>query len=400
MPWQEKQLLETRTRFVLAVVAGHESFAGLCRQFGFSRKTGYKWWRRYQTGGLLRLTDQPRRPRRWPGAFATRWPERLRQLRQRHPHWGPKKLRARLRQTWPQSRRWPAVSTLARWLHRWRLTAPRLCRARRGPRLPAQRLTVAHAPNEVWTVDFKGWFRTGDGTRVEPLAVRDLYSRRVLDIRLLPDQSDAQARRAMTRLFQRFGLPQVIRVDNGAPFGGSGPLGLTRLSVWWLRLGIQVEFTRRAHPEDNGGHEQMHRVFKQEATRPPAPTVRGQQHRSTRWVNYYNQRRPHEALGQRVPGSHYRPSARPYPRPLPSLTYPAGWAIRRVVAHGDIKWQGRFRLVGRAFVGQTVGLQPQRGGGQKVYLGSQLIGYLLPTDRAGMRPAFRPKSRPQKIKNV
>ena len=105
-------------------------------------------------------------------------------------------------------------------------------------------------------------------------------------------------------------------------------------------------------------------------------------------------------MGQRVPGSHYRPSARPYPRPLLSLTYPAGWAVRRVVAHGDIKWQGRFRLVGRAFVGQTVGLQPQRGGGQKVYLGSQLIGYLLPTDRAGMRPAFRPKSRPQKIKNV
>ena len=249
-------------------------------------------------------------------------------------------------------------------------------------------------------MDFKGWFRTGNGTRVEPLTVRDLYSRFVLGIRLLPDQSEAGVRAAMTRLFRRFGLPKVIRVDNGAPFGGKGALGLSRLSVWWLRLGIRVEFIRRAHPEDNAGHEQMHGVFKKEAASPPARTPQGQQARSTRWVDYYNQTRPHEALGQRAPATRYRPGSRRYPKHLPALVYPQSWPTRRVVFHGDIKWQGRFRFIGRAFVGQTVGLKPIRAGVHEVYLGQHLVGLLHQADPAGMRPAFRCSAKPTKTKKV
>lgn len=226
MPWKETQLLEARARFVWAVKAAHESFAGLCRQFGLSRKTGCKWWQRGRATGLKALEDRSRRPLRPPAACASGWQERLRRARQQPPHWGPKKLRRWLGQRHPPVRRFPAVSTLARWLGRLKLMGPPSRRARRGPVLKPQALTQARAANEVWTVDFKGWFRTGNGTRVEPLTVRDWHSRFILGIQLLPNQSDAAVRAALTRRFRRLGLPQVIRVDNGAPFGGHGALGL------------------------------------------------------------------------------------------------------------------------------------------------------------------------------
>lgn len=396
MPWKETHLLEARAQFVWAVKAAHESFACLCRQFGISRKTGYKWWQRYRVTGLKALEDRPRRPLRPPNAYAPIWQEWLRRARQQHPRWGPKKLWCWLGQRHPQARRLPSVSTLARWLGLLKLTRSPSRRAQRGPVLKPQKLTQARTPNEVWTVDFKGWFRTGNGTRVEPLTVRDLYSRFVLCIRLLPDQSDAGVRAAMTRLFRHSGLPQVIRVDNGAPFAGNGALGLSRLSVWWLRLGIKVEFIRRAHPEDNAAHEQMHGVYKREAVCPPARTPQGQQARSTHWIRYYNRLRPHEALGQQAPATRYHSSVRCHPKRLAPLVYPDGWQVRRVVFQGYLKWQGRFRFIGRAFVGQIVGLKPLKPGVHEVYLGPHLIGQLHQSDRAGMRPASRSKATPTK----
>lgn len=396
MPWEQTLLLETRTRFILAVKSAQESFAWLCAHFGISRKTGYKWWRRYCAAGLKALEDRSRRPHHHWAAYAACWPLRLRRAREQHPRWGPKKLRQWLRQRSPPARRLPAVSTLARWLGQLKLVGRRPHRARRGPQLAPEPLTQARAANDVWTVDFKGWFRTGNGTRVEPLTVRDLYSRYILGIRLLPNQSEAAVRTEMTRLFRQFGLPKVIRVDNGAPFGGCGALGLSRLSVWWLRLEIRVEFIRRAHPQDNAGHEQMHGVFKAEAACPPTWTPQGQQARSTRWVAYYNRIRPHEALAQQTPRSRYRPSSRRYPQRLPHWLYPEGWPVRRVVFHGDIKWEGRFRFIGRAFIGETVGLKPIRPGIHDVYLGTHRIGQLYQGDRAGMRPAFRHRAKPRR----
>ncbi|HEV2042540.1 MAG TPA: integrase core domain-containing protein [Casimicrobiaceae bacterium] len=379
-------------KFVLAVKVGAEAFASLCRQFGISRKTGYKWWKRYCGGGVRALEEASRQPRRRPREHGPGWREALRCTRLAHPRWGPKKLRRVLQKGHPKARPVPAVSTLARWLGEMGLVGARRRRARRGPVLPGAPLTVPQAPNEVWTVDFKGWFRTGEGRRCEPLTVRDLHSRFVLAVVLLANQSDASTRRAMRLVFIRYGLPKIIRVDNGAPFGGNGALGLSRLSVWWLRLGIAVEFTRHAHPQDNGAHEQMHRIFKADTAAPPAAGLRAQKRRTRAWVISYNQQRPHEALGQEVPARFYRRSRRRMPGRLSAANYPRRWEVRRVRNRGHIKWKGRLRFVGRAFAGELVGLKAIENGVHEVYLGRRLIGVMHLHDAAGMRPASLQRS--------
>jgi hypothetical protein len=214
-----------------------------------------------------------------------------------------------------------------------------------------------------------------------------MFSRYGLCVRLLPNQADAAVRRVFGHLFGQRGLPDIIRVDNGSPFAGTGALGLSRLSVWWLRLGIRVEFTRRARPGDNAGHEQFHGCYQREVAAASAAARDQAQRRSNRWLAQYNQERPHEGLGGRTPAALYRPSRRLYPQCLPPLKYPHGWAQRRVRNRGHIKWQGRLRFIGRAFIGQTVGLKANRQHYWTVHLGKQLIGHLHATDSTGMRPA-------------
>jgi hypothetical protein len=247
-------------------------------------------------------------------------------------------------------------------------------------------LTAARRANQVWTVDFKGWFRTGDGTRVEPLTVRDLFSRYGLAVGLLADQRWQPVQTVMKGLFRENGVPEVIRVDNGGPFASNGPAGLSRLSVWWMRLGIRVEFTRPGHPEDNGAHEQFHRVQQRVTAQPPARTPQGQQHRTTVWLKCYNQERPHEALEQFAPVKFYRKSGRRYPQPLPPVKYPAEWTVRQIRSNGEIRWKGRRRFVGEAFVGQPVGLKQLRRGVWGVYFIHLLIGHLHEADAGAMRP--------------
>jgi hypothetical protein len=246
-------------------------------------------------------------------------------------------------------------------------------------------LTVPRQSNQVWTVDFKGWFRTRNGQRVEPLTVRDLFSRYLLTVRLLKDQSWGPGHRVFIRLFRKYGYPSAIRMDNGGPFGSTGPAGLSRLSTWWAALGIRVEFIAPGHPEQNGAHEQMHRVLKAETTRPPSSNLRAQQRRSDRWVRTYNHIRPHEALGQRAPAQKYR--AKPAPARAVALCYPRSWATRRVRSNGQIKWRGRKRFIGEAFVGYQVGLKLRRAGEWEVYFAGLLIGELWESDRGGIRPA-------------
>lgn len=386
MPWKITSLLRARLRLVEAALARRQPLRELCRAAGISRQTAYKWLKRFRVKGRAGLVDRSRQPRRSPQRLAPKWIKAITHWRRWRPHWGAKKIHRQLRLQHPRARV-PCVRSIQRWLRRLGYVRPRPRRARRGPALPHPGLTQPTRPNQVWTVDFKGWFRTADGQRQEPLTVRDLHSRYVLRLQLLPNQDDRPVRRSMQRLFRARGLPAIIRVDNGSPFGGKGALGLSRLSVWWLRLGIRVEFIRRARPGDNAGHEQFHGCYQREVVVAGAPHRRAMQRRSTRWVARYNRERPHEALGQRTPAQEYRPSPRPYPEGLPPLHYPARWEIRRVRNRGHIKWQGRLRFIGRAWVGQTVALQPLETHLHAVYLGKLLIGHLHDQDLGGMRPA-------------
>ena len=394
MPWKTKSLEEQRWELVRLVRGGKLSFSEVCRRLGISRKTGYKWWRRFSQAGLRGLRDRPHLTVRIEGRPAKVWLKRIRERRRRYPHWGARKLRHLLCRRYGRHRV-PSVAAISRWLKRWRLVAVRRRRARRGPLVVRPALRVARRPNEVWTVDFKGWFRTGDGTKVEPLTVRDLASRYGLGVRLLAGQDVERSRVEFRKLFRRFGLPACIRADNGAPFGAVGPAGLTRLSAWWVKLGIAVEFIMPGHPEQNGAHEQFHRVLKAETTQPPAQTRAGQQRRSNAWLWVYNQERPHEALGMAVPVRHYRRSPRRLPHRVAAWRYAANWERRWVKGSGEIYRQGRRRFVGEAFVGEFVGLKPVRSGVQQVYYGPLLLGELHDADQGGLRPAaYRRTSAP------
>jgi putative transposase len=246
---------------------------------------------------------------------------------------------------------------------------------------------AARQANEVWTVDFKGWYRTGDGMRVDPLTVRDLYSRYGLRVALLRDQSIARSVREFGRIFRRYGLPERIRCDNGTPFGGAGPTGLTRLSAWWVKLGIEVEFTTPGRPCENGSHEQFHRVYKAEVAKAPTRRRGEQQRRSNRWLRHYNEERAHEALGMEVPADRYQRSRRKLPAVIRPWNYPRGWLRRWVKGNGEMNWRGKRRFVGEAFVRDYVGLKPVRKGVWRVYFGPILVGELYENERGNIRTA-------------
>jgi len=399
MSWKSISLVQARVRFVKLLLKAQQPMAQVCRIFGISRKTGYKWKGRFGEQGRRGMHDRSRRPVGSPRRTPERWLKAIRRLRRRHRRWGAKKIRQRLRRQFPWQRL-PAVRTITLWLGRWKLARRRRPRSPRGPQLLRPPLTEPKRSNQVWTVDYKGWFRTHDGQRIEPLTVRDLFSRYLLAIRLLPDQQWWRARAVFMRLFRRFGLPRVIRVDNGGPFGSNGPAGLTRLSAWWTALGIQVEFIAPGHPEQNGAHEQMHRELKADLAAPASSTMRAQQRRTDRWVSCYNGVRPHEALGQRTPAECYR-KGRPYrwTNQL-QLSYPKGWKGRSVRSNGQIRWQGRLRFVGEAFVGMKVGLKPAEMGKHIVYLARVPLGELRASDAGGLRPSAYAHKHPTKGRKV
>jgi len=330
------------------------------------------------------MTDQPRIARQLHNRPRELWLKRLRRWRRRHPSWGAPKLRWALRRRFGD-KGLPSESAISRWLKAWGLTRPRRRTSPKGPVVVRPKLTEPKGPNEVWTADFKGWFRTGDGTRVEPLTVRDLGSRYALAIDLLGQQNVQDSRPCFERLFRQNGLPGVIRTDNGSPFGSTGALGLTRLSAWWVKLGIRVEFIAPGHPEQNGSHEQFHRVYKAETLQRPAPSLHAQKLRSEVWRQQYNQDRPHEALQMRVPAELYRKSRRPMPRKVGPWRYAVGWETRLVRSKGMIHLQGQGRYIGEAFERERVGLKRSGDGIWQVFFGPLLIGELWACETTGIR---------------
>ena len=388
LTWKQKlcfiQLLTSRT----------STMTEACLAFRICRQTGYKWWRRYQHSGPAGLLEESRRPRRSPRAASPVWVERLRRIRRRRKRWGPKKLHSWLRRHHPRSRV-PSISTLGRLLRRHNWSAPQLGR-RRGPDRTWPALWQARRPNDVWTVDFKGYFHTADGRRCDPLTVRDAYSRFGLCVQVLHGHKLATVQRVFMRLFGRFGLPRRIHADQGRPWAGPGPAWLSQLSAWWVSLGIRPTFSRRARPGDNAAHEQWHRELKADTTSPPASSPPAQQRRFGRWLRVYNLQRPHEALGLRVPAQFYHRSRRPYRGARPPR-YLHGWAVRRVRPNGEIYWAGRSRFIGEAFVRQPVALQPWRRDRWRIYFYDWLIGEIHADDPGAMRPATYRRRKPHHL---
>lgn len=376
MPWKTIGVEEQRWRFLQEVLQQRAmGFAALCGKYGISRKTGYKWRKRLMKLGRQGLVDGSCRPRRMGAAFAVRWHGEVVELHVKNYAVGARKVRALLRRNYPGVHL-PSDRTIHRWLRAaGRVHAPR----RPGPQRRAASTLRGRRPNDVWTVDFKGWFYTGDGKRVQLLTVRDLASAYLLAARHLARPDERSVARCLRGLFRRHGLPKAIRVDRGAPFSGDGPRHWSRLSVGWTALGITVQVTRRARPQDNGAHEQMHRVLKADTASPPAGNLPAQQRRLDRWRHWYTHQRPHQKLHQRSPAELYRPSDRRWPVTPCVPTYPSTWPVFTVDRPGYIFWQGRRWQIGRAFHGQRVGLRRRRACFE-VYFGKDLLGVLTPND--------------------
>jgi putative transposase len=351
----------------------------LCERLGIGLSTGYKWRRRYIRDGETKARS--RRPKRAGRGQAEQWRGEVLALWRRH-RCGAAKLWWYLKHTHGQ-RDLPAVRTVHRWLRGAGLVRARRRRAPAGPVVTRPPTRAARQPNAVWSVDFKGEFCTQDGTRVNALTITDVYSHYLLAVDTVSALSTAEVKRRMTAVFHRYGLPRAIRVDHGAPFHGPGTRGWTQLSVWWVRLGIRVEFI---HLNGNASHEQMHRMLKERTASPPARTLTAQRARFAWWKKYYNHDRPHEGAQQMPPATRYRPSERMLPLQLPVLTYPRTCQVLQVNPYGYVYWRGQKRSIGRGFARERIGVR-QVGISAHIYLGSHRLGILLAHE-----PALRPLS--------
>jgi len=373
MPWKVSDVMEQRFRLVERRKESGESIAELARRFAISRKTAYKWLERYELGGLEELQDRSRRPL----VQAGRTPEALEQwvvdLRHTHPSWGPRKLRAWLERKMPQLP-WPAESTLGLILDRHGLSGRRKKRRRATP--STQPLAHAVAANQVWAIDFKGWFACGDGRRCDPLTVSDAATRYLLCCQAVPVCDTQTVQSQLTEVFRRYGLPERMRSDNGAPFASTGVGGLSRLSVWWVKLGIIPERIEPGEPQQNGRHERMHRTLKAETAAPPARNVAEQQQRFDEFTRIYNGERPHEALDGDTPADHYEPSHRGFPEALAEVEYPAGLHLRKADQDGKIRWKQARCRVGDALAHEVVGIEELDDGVSRVWFGPVLLGLL------------------------
>lgn len=371
MPWKAKSPVDLRTEFMNRVMKG-ERVADLCREYGISRKTGDKFKNRFRQLGPAGLLDQSRAPKVIPHRTPPELVALIVAERKRHPTWGPKKLKdvleTRLRRVLP------AASTIGDILMRAGLVEARTPR-RPVPPQPTT-LREAHAPNDVWCIDYKGQFRLGDRSMCYPLTLTDQRSRFILGCEAMTAISDEAARESCEEIFRRYGLPKAIRSDNGVPFASSGLANLTQLSAYWLRLGIDLERIRPAHPEENGQHERMHRTLKFETTRPPRTNLLQQQERFDTFVEEFNHERPHEALGMKRPAQLYKPSPRKLPTTLPEPEYPEHDDVVPISRIGHIYFRRKQVYISSALAFQYVGLREENDGRWLVTFMNLNLGHL------------------------
>ncbi len=355
MPWKETCVMEQRVKFIMDALDGTYNMTELCDYYNISRKTGYKWLDRYGRGGIDALRNRSRAPLSHPRQMSHQVKEAILSIKKRFSKWGAPKIRARLQRIHSSWSSYPAISTIGLFLHRQGLTCTRKRRRKATPtELP---LTSGRYCNQVWCADFKGHFKTSDGSRCNPLTISDHASRYLLCCRHVKQMSYELVKMRFERVFRQYGLPEVIRTDNGTPFASRGLGGLSRLSYWWIRLGIYPERIEPGHPEQNGRHERMHKTLKDHTAKPPAKNIAGQQKRFNAFRNEYNNHRPHEALEMRTPSDCYSGSKRVFPSCLPQVNYPDHMQVRRVRDHGDIQYLGKRLFTTESLGGEYVGIE-------------------------------------------
>lgn len=348
-----ENVMDQRIRAVLKVLEDGESKVSVCELYSISRPTLDKWLARYEVLGPLGLADRSRAPLHSKNMVDKDTEEFIAKFRREHTDRGPRKIKAELERDYPDQS-WPTASTIGKILDRQGLSVRR--KRRRNTEPYTQPFMECTQANDVWCIDFKGWFKTGDGARCDPFTMSDAQTRYLLRCIHVPRTNFESVKPVMEGAFREFGLPRAIRSDNGAPFASRAPLGLSRLSVWWMKLGIVAERIEPGKPEQNGRHERMHLTLKQSTASPPKATLRAQQRAFNAFERDYNFHRPHEALGQQTPATFYRASSRPYPRRTPEIEYPAGMATRKVEVSGDISWNAERIFITEALGGEQVGI--------------------------------------------
>src|SRR5215472_13070036 len=375
MPWKEIRPVEERMRFIVAVQQDPRgNFTRLCESFGISRAKGYKWLARFNELGPRGLEDRAPVARACPQKTSDAVVDQVVAMRKEHPYDGPKKLRDRLQQQQPQLAV-PAASTIGDLLKQRGLIRPRRARVRVPPSLSP--LDPCAEPNDVWCTDFKGHFALGDRTRCHPLTIMDGASRYLIKCEGLSEEKTEPVRMHFERAFREFGLPHKIRSDNGAPFASKALGGLSALSARWIQLGILPERIEPGQPQQNGRHERMHRTLKEQTANPPCTSMAEQQRHFDRFRRYYNEERPHEALGQKPPATCYEPSRRAMPDRPRAPDYGEDFVVRRTSAKGVFKWKGTRLRAGKPLANQPLGLRQTDDDEWELYYGPLLIGVVL-----------------------
>jgi putative transposase len=371
MPWKESQTMDLRVQLIQDYDEG-ESISALAEIYGVARKTIYKWLERHDAAGVAGLADRSRAPQHSPHKLSEDVIAEIIAARQRW-NWGPRKLRVKLAAAHPKIT-WPADSTIGEVLKRAGLTHRRKPRVRTPPY--GQPFASIDATNQTWCADFKGWFRTADGTRCDPLTISDAHSRYLLRCQITPQADSIHVAAIFDGAFREYGLPLVIHTDNGVPFASRAPGGLSRVSMRWVKLGIVPQRSRPASPQDNGRHERMHSTLKQATLKPPERNARRQQDAFDRFLQEYNHDRPHEALDDQTPASCYTASCRPMPRRVPELDYGEDVMVRRISQQGSLKVNGERTFVSEIFAYEWMGLRPLDERYSEVLYGPVTVGFL------------------------
>jgi transposase InsO family protein len=389
MAWLETCSVKEKARFCMACERGEASMSELCRQFGISRKTGYQVLARWRTGGVLGLAERSHAPHSRPHALSKSVGEAVVALRRAKPTWGPKKLKRRLELDHPRTG-WPAASTIGDLLARTGLSV----RRKRVRHAPPRTAPLAHCKeaNDTWAVDFKGWFRTIDGSRCDPLTIQDQASRYLIRLVAVERMDGEHVWAVLDAAFREFGLPKAIRSDNGSPFASTGAGGLSALSVRLIKAGVLPERIAPASPQQNGRLERLHLTLKQDTASPPAASLRAQAHRFRTFRRVYNEERPHEALGLAVPAELYAASTRSWSGRLRSPEYADGVVVRRVRTNGEIKWRGALVWLSSALIGEPVGIEEGEDGLWRVRFGPVLLGTIDASGRLRRPRAARAAS--------